>query len=69
MKIETFTEEDIREAAQLAYPVWGEGHACVGLIVDNDNPQAENLYSALGFERVGTRLFFGHQMWHLQRTR
>ena len=30
MKIETFTEEDIREAAQLAYPVWGEGHAANG---------------------------------------
>lgn len=44
-----------------------EGHERVGLIVDNDNPQAERLYSSLGFERVGTRLFFGHQMWHLQR--
>ena len=30
MKIETFTEEDIREAAHLAYPVWGEGHAAYG---------------------------------------
>ena len=30
MKIETFTEEDIREAAHLAYPVWGEGHAANG---------------------------------------
>ena len=48
---------------------YAEGHACVGLIVDNDNPQAENLYSALGFERVGRRIFFGHQMWHLQRNR
>lgn len=39
---------------------------CVGLIVDSNNPQAEKLYTSLGFERVGTRLFFGHQMWHLQ---
>ena len=45
-----------------------EGHERVGLIVDRDNPQAEKLYTSLGFERVGTRLFFGHQMWHLQLT-
>lgn len=30
MKIERFTEADIREAAVLAYPVWGEGHAANG---------------------------------------
>ena len=30
MTIEIFTEEDIREAAFLAYPVWGEGHAANG---------------------------------------
>lgn len=27
MRIEQFTENDIREAAELAYPVWGMGHA------------------------------------------
>lgn len=27
MRIEQFTEKDIREAASLAYPVWGVGHA------------------------------------------
>lgn len=27
MRIEQFTENDIREAAELAYPVWGVGHA------------------------------------------
>ena len=43
------------------------GHERVGLIVDYDNSQAERLYTSLGFERVGTRLFFKHQMWHLQR--
>ena len=43
------------------------GHRRVGLIVDRENPMAERLYTSLGFERVGTRLFFGHQMWHLQR--
>ena len=30
MKIDIFTEEDIREAALLAYPVWGEEHAANG---------------------------------------
>lgn len=46
---------------------FADGHERVGLIVDFDNPQAEKLYTALGFERVGTRLFFGHKMWHLQK--
>lgn len=30
MKIEKFTEADICEAAELAYPVWGVGHAANG---------------------------------------
>ena len=30
MEIETFKESDIREAAQLAYPIWGVGHAASG---------------------------------------
>lgn len=46
-----------------------EGHERVGLIVDYANPTAEKLYTALGFERVGTKQFFGHRMWHLQRIR
>ena len=45
---------------------FAEGHERVGLIVDIDNPRAEHLYSSLGFERVGTRTFFGHKMRHLQ---
>lgn len=45
-----------------------EGHQRVGLLVDTDNPRAEELYTTLGFKRVGKRLFFGHQMWHLQAT-
>lgn len=49
--------------------VFSERGQCVGLIVDFDNPQAEKLYSSLGFRRVGQRLFFGHQMWHLQLHR
>ena len=46
---------------------YSEGHTRVGLIVDAENPNAERLYTSLGFERVGTKMFFGHQMWHLQR--
>jgi ribosomal protein S18 acetylase RimI-like enzyme len=41
------------------------GHEHVALIVDEDNPSAEKLYTRLGFRRVGTRIFFGHRMWHL----
>ncbi len=48
---------------------FAEGHERVGLIVDYDNPRAEALYKSLGFRRVGTRLFFGHKMWHLQKER
>lgn len=52
----------------LCEKAYAEGHKRVGLIVDVENPQAEKLYASLGFERVGTKLFFGHRMWHLQRT-
>lgn len=48
---------------------FSENGDCVGLIVDCDNIEAEKLYNSLGFNRVGTRDFFGHQMWHLQRQR
>jgi ribosomal protein S18 acetylase RimI-like enzyme len=46
---------------------FASGHRRVGLIVDMENPMAESLYTSLGFERVGSRPFFTHQMWHLQR--
>ena len=47
---------------------FAEGHERVGLIVDCENPNAERLYTSLGFERVGRKRFFGHDMWHLQRV-
>lgn len=53
--------------ATLCDRAFAEGHERVGLIVDFNNPQAERLYTSLGFERVGTREFFKHEMWHLQR--
>ena len=43
-----------------------EGHERVGLIVDVDNPHAKKLYTTIGFKSVGSRLFFEHQMEHLQ---
>lgn len=46
---------------------FAEGHKRVGLIVDFENHDAERLYTSLGFRRIGTRPFFTHQMWHLQR--
>ncbi len=48
---------------------FAEGRERVGLIVDYANPNAEKLYTSLGFERADTKLFFGHQMWHLQKMR
>lgn len=45
-----------------------EGHARVGLLVDQANPRAERLYRSMGFERIGRSLFFNHPMWHLQRA-
>ena len=53
----------------LCTKAFAEGHSRVGLIVDYDNPNAEKLYTSLGFKRIGTKPFFTHQMWHLQRTR
>lgn len=56
----------INAACDKAY---SEGHERVGLIVDYDNPNAERLYTSLGFERVGTKLFLGHNMWHMQKIK
>lgn len=47
---------------------FAQGHQRVGLIVDCNNPQAAHLYTSHGFKRIGTRIFFGHQMWHLIAT-
>lgn len=41
------------------------GHSKVGLIVDEDKPQAEALYNRLGFNYVDDKDFFGHRMKHL----
>ena len=45
--------------------IFAEGHTRLGLIVDFNNPSAEQLYTQIGFKRVGQRIFLGHKMWHL----
>ncbi|MGM9705282.1 MAG: GNAT family N-acetyltransferase [Prevotella sp.] len=45
------------------------GHAlglAAGLLVDKANPNAERLYTALGFEYVNDTQWSGHEMRHLQ---
>ena len=41
------------------------GHKVVGLIVDVDKPQAEALYTRLGFRYLDNKDFFGHPMKHM----
>ena len=41
------------------------GHKVVGLIVDEDKPQAEALYRRLGFKHLDNKDFFGHPMKHM----
>lgn len=38
----------------------------LGLLVDEDNPNARRLYLKLGFESVGRKAFMGKRMEHLQ---
>ena len=52
--------------AGLCTKAFAAGHERMGLLVDFDNPRAEQLYTSLGFHRVGEKMFFGHRMWHLQ---
>lgn len=53
--IKAFVEHAFREGAER-----------VGLIVDKENPNAERLYTSLGFKPVGELMFFTHEMRHLQ---
>ena len=38
---------------------------CVGLLVDNDNPEGEAFYTSIGFRYVGDNQWGGHSMKHL----
>jgi len=38
----------------------------LGLLVDNDNPNAKRLYEKIGFRVVGEKTLVGHAMEHLQ---
>lgn len=44
-----------------------ENQQTLGLLVDEENPEAEKLYLKLGFEFVGHKVFVGKKMKHLQR--
>ena len=41
------------------------GHKTAGLIVDEDKPEAEALYTRLGFRHLDNKDFFGHMMKHM----
>lgn len=41
-------------------------HKTLGLLVDNDNPNAKRLYLAMGFHIVDEKRIFGKQMEHMQ---
>ncbi len=38
----------------------------LGLLVDDENPNAKKLYLKLGFKKQGNKTLMGHQMEHLQ---
>lgn len=38
----------------------------LGLLVDDENPNAKRLYTRLGFETVGRKSLLGHHMDHMQ---
>ncbi|MEG1573890.1 MAG: N-acetyltransferase [Bacteroidales bacterium] len=44
------------------------GFHYAGLLVDIENPEAEKLYTRLGFSRIDTTLFLGHSMYHMQKA-
>lgn len=51
----------------LCEKAFNEGHQHVGLLVDTDNPKAEQLYTSLGFRRIEQKKLFNHHLWHLQK--
>lgn len=42
------------------------GHSVVGLLCDKGNPNAEQLYTKIGFRYVNDTIWGGHSMKHLQ---
>lgn len=47
---------------EIAFNEYGKN---LGLLVDFENPDAERLYTSVGFERMNVKDFLGHKMWHL----
>ena len=55
---------------QFVIDAYVDGHKqTLGLLVDEDNPNAKRLYLKLGFKSVGKRVLFGKNMEHLQIKR
>ncbi len=44
----------------------GNRKLTLGLLVDDENPNAKRLYDRLGFETVGRKSLLGHHMDHMQ---
>lgn len=44
------------------------GFQCVGLIVDQINPQVKRLYENLGFKVAEEKDFLGHRYFHMVRN-
>ena len=53
----------------LCEKAFSEGHQRLGLLVDTTNPQAERLYTSLGFRRIQQKQLFTHTLWHMQKNR
>ena len=45
---------------------FNEGYSKVGLIVEINNLKAQLLYEKIGFKIVEHKIFFGHDMYHMQ---
>lgn len=51
---------------QMRDMAFSKGHPIVGLLVDENNTKAKELYEKLGFKQKECTSLLGHKMWHLQ---
>ncbi len=51
---------------QMRDMAFSQGHPLVGLLVDENNTKAKELYEKLGFKQKESTSLLGHRMWHLQ---
>lgn len=52
---------------QFVIETYTNNQQTLGLLVDEENPEAEKLYLNLGFELIGQKVLVGKKMKHLQR--